>query len=69
MEFIGYAVKRTDTGDYWNKTSGWNQELPTIYPKKGHAIIAGKYHTHSSRYGLLQVVKIKSITIDVEEIE
>ena len=67
MEFIGYAIKRTDTGEYWHKVDRWNHVFPTVYEKRGHAICAGKYHIHWDKYDVLKVVKIKSITIDVEE--
>lgn len=69
MEFIGWACKRTDTGEWWNKTTGWNKKLPTIYPGKRFATCAGKYHLYHSQYDVIQTVKIKSITIDVEEIK
>ncbi len=67
MEFIGWAIKRNDTGKYWHKIDGWNDVFPTVYEKRGHAICAGKYHISTNKYDVLQVVKIKSITIDVEE--
>ncbi len=66
MEFIGWAIKRSDTGKYWNKHRGWNN-LPTIYEKRGHAINAGKYHSSFKDYDLLRAVKIKNIVIEVEE--
>jgi len=69
MEFIGWACKRIDTGEWWNKSAGWNEKLPTIYPEKRFATCAGKYHLASIQYGFIQVVKIKCITINVEEIE
>lgn len=66
MEFIGWAVKRTDTGKYWNKHRGWNT-LPTIYTEKRHATCAGKYHSSHKDYELLKTVQIKNIVIEVEE--
>lgn len=68
MEFIGYVVKRTDTGDYWNKQLGWNH-FPTIYSEKRFATCAGKYHTHKINYHLLKIVPIKAIEIEVKETE
>lgn len=69
MEFIGWACKRTDTGEWWNKATGWNTKLPTIYPEKRFATCAGKYHLSNRQHEFIQTVKIKSITIDVEEIK
>ena len=69
MELIGWACKRTDTGEWWNKTKGWNKILPTIYPEKRFATCAGKYHIYRSQHDVIQTVKIKSITIDTEGVE
>ena len=69
MEFIGRACKITDTGEWWNKTRGWNKMSPTIYPEKRFATCAGKYHIYRSQRDVIQTVKIKSITIDIEEVE
>ena len=68
MEFIGWACKRTDTGEWWHKTNGWNKSLPTIYEKKRFATCAGKYHIHRNQYDFIKTVKIQSIVIAVEEI-
>lgn len=67
MEFIGYAVKRTDTGLYWNKHEGWCN-YPTIYPQKRFASCAGKYHTNRINYDFLKTVKIKSVIVETEEV-
>lgn len=58
MEFIGYAVRRNDTGLFWNKHRGWN-ELPTIYDKKNHASCAGKYHSQRDKYNFIETVSVK----------
>ena len=65
MEFIGWACKRTDTGEQWNKTHGWNKMFPTIYPEKRFVTCSGKYHIYRSQRDVIQAVKIKSITIDI----